>query len=184
MIQTPLELDQDPEPDIRRLPSSQLQQTDTNSPSDPSDTLSTDTHATKINHGDPNTRFNHSQGGSGGKMYDEKSTEYILNPSVSNIDDNEKPATADLASGPDVSVSRPTSNRPKVRDFAVANIAQPIRRATEKLVPAKRDGPPVAFALPPNRPGTPNSANEMRRERAKVPAPGFKQSLIVRRSLY
>jgi hypothetical protein len=192
MIQTPIELDQDPEPDIRRLPSSLHNHIDPETSlnhqpdrSTPESPIS-DLHAQTLDHGELEPRNDvslhaqfHRERGTN-IATSEKSTEYLVNPSTTI--DNEKHVLG-LASGPDVQISRPTSNRPKVRDFAVANIAQPIKRATEKLVPAKRDGPPdVSFGLPPNRPGTPHSAGAQRRERNALPNPGFKESCIVSRS--
>jgi hypothetical protein len=153
MIQTPIEVDQDPEPDIRRFSSS----IPNNQPPTPANTLSPSTQYTNQD-GIPNSRIDRSS----------------YNPSITRSDVDEKHADSyDVRSATDMNrtsipgdsrdkveidvlESRSLSKMPKVRDFAVTNIADPIRRATEKLVPARRDGSlEVAFALPPDRPGTP-----------------------------
>lgn len=195
MIQTPIETEPEPEPDIRRFSSSNHSNT-------PATTTTADTPIEQISnqprdkhHGDSNPRLERPQpihphpNPNLRQVYDEKSTEYLTSTDVTRAStgdsiDREKAALDNTPrqESHDVPVSRPTSNRPKARDFAVANITQPIRRATEKLVPAKRDGPPdVAFALPPHprRVGSPDSAAAAQRAKRQMPAPGFKQSLVV-----
>jgi hypothetical protein len=184
MIQAPIDYEPDPEPDIRRFSSSN--QPPQEQPRSQSAYLDTDNH-----HGVPDPQIERPQPAHPAShapdapVYDEKSTEYAAGADVtpsSTADSINQEKAAIAPNNLDVPVTRPTSNRPKVRDFAVNNIAQPIRRATEKLVPAKRDGPPdVAFALPPDLPrreGSPNSA--ARREKRKLPSPTYKESFIVR----
>jgi len=173
MIQAPIEVDQDPEPDIRRFSSSTSNQqqeplTNTSSPQY--------THQ----HGVSNSRIDRSH----------------YSPSIARSDYDEKHgdshdvrSTTDMNRTPhgelrdkleiDVPVSRSSSKRPKVRDFAVTNITDPIRRATEKLVPARRDGSPeVAFALPPDRPGTPRQRIRAQPKLLSM-TPGWKVSFKV-----
>jgi len=178
MIQTPIELDQDPEPDIRRFSPSTYHQPHQESPNT---TLSPD-HQHILHHGVSDSRIDRS----------------FHSPSVTRSDYNEKPDAAhDIHSATDVTcttadgdkrdkleidvpVSRSSSKRPKVRDFAVTNITDPIRRATEKLVPARRDGSPeVAFALPPDRPGTPRPRMSRAQPKLLSATPGWKLSFKV-----
>ena len=212
MINTPVEPDPDPEPDIRRFSSLPDHQTGTNRPntntSNRDNTYITDTTAAVTptsDHGVSNTRIGNTSTHTTAQHANINDTDTLVvprhaqrsvsfekraeteNPIVTSGDDinsiqpppdRAQPTAQDQlrrtqsqiqgdvdvdaqgnpihgiflahihgqthGDGSDILVSRPSSNRPKVRDFAAINIAQPIHRATgqlERLVPAKRDGP-------------------------------------------
>lgn len=191
MVQTPVEYDPDPEPDIRRLSSSQQYQHNyQESTQAPDRALSTPHTHFDTHHGVSNPRIERADGGGGGDNDDdEKWSNQTTNV---NRTPSDKPYPAIVADklesdAADLPVSRSSSKRPKARDFAVTNIAAPIRRATEKLVPAKRNPgqQDVAFALPPatSRPVSPSPSEAAAKARAKTKffhgGPGFKQSFKV-----
>lgn len=202
MVQTPVEYDPDPEPDIRRFSSSQQQFNNNQDPTFPAPDRALSTPPTAhfdTQHGVPDSRIerrppilhvpqagrpNHGDGDD-----DEKSSDQTahVNPTPN---DKQYPATVGdklESDAADLPVSRSSSKRPKARDFAVTNIAAPIRRATEKLVPAKRNPgqQDVAFALPPatSRPVSPSPSATAAKARATAKffhgGPGFKQSFKV-----
>ena len=179
MIQAPIEVDQDPEPDIRRFSSSSINnpQGPNNPPSTALSPASQHTH-----HGVPNSRIDRSPHPPSiiRSDYDEKHAgDYDvrsasdLNPTPPSGDKHDKIES-------DVPVSRSSSKKPKVRDFAVSSLTVPIRRATEKLVPTRRNGSPeVAFALPPDRPGTPRQRPRRAQPKLLSATPGWKVSFKV-----
>jgi hypothetical protein len=204
MVQTPVDYDPDPEPDIRRLSSSQHNQnTNQEQPNPAADRALSTPHSHYDTHnGVPDSRIErhppilHVPQGSRGvdDDDDEKSSNNATDVTRAPSPDKRYPTIVGdklETEAADVPVSRSSSKRPKARDFAVTNIAAPIKRATEKLVPARRTPgqQDVAFALPPatSRPGSPSpSAAAAAKARAKTKfyhgGPGFKQSFKVRPS--
>lgn len=186
MINTPIELDPDPEPDIRRSSSYH------HSPPSPRTAPTTSNNQLPDSHHDgiPDPRIErpgakrpldddtHRAKAVGGDAGAASAGQTEMNPSPPSILlDAQASTLRPNGLGPDVPVSRPTSNRPKVRDFAAQtanaaksiNIAEPLRRATEHLgrvVPAKREGPidapggiPASLVYRPREVGMSNPRN-------------------------